>query len=81
MLIVDALQYLGLASSRARTRTLLRPFIIEAALARLDRRLTLDEQKVVMRAVGDARKVNWPDWWQAARTGHADGGGEIEGEK
>lgn len=56
---------LGLVSPRARTRMLLKPALIEAALARLDRQLTLEEQIIIMRAVGDRRKVSWPGWWEA----------------
>lgn len=65
MNIYATLERLGLASSRARKRVLLEPALIEAALARLDRQLTLDEQKVVLRAVSDRKKVRWPEWWQA----------------
>lgn len=61
----NAMHHLGLTSPRARTRMLLQPALIEAALARMDRPLTLEEQLVVMRAVGDRRKVNWPSWWEA----------------
>ena len=56
----------GVTSRRAKKRLLLKPFIVEAALARLERPLTLDEQKVVLRAIGDPGKVNWPDWWEAS---------------
>lgn len=63
--INQALKALGAFSSRARKRELLEPFIIELALTRLERKLTLAEQKLVMRAVGDPARVNWPDWWVA----------------
>lgn len=56
---------LGLTSPRAHKRVLLKPALIEEALARLDRQLTLEEQVFVLRAVGDRRKVNWPGWWEA----------------
>jgi hypothetical protein len=56
---------LDLTSLRARNRLLLKPALVEAALARLDRELTLDEQMVVLRAIGDRKKVNWPGWWEA----------------
>jgi hypothetical protein len=55
---------LGLSSSRARKRLLLEPELVDAALARLDHELTLDEQIVVLRAVGDRKKVCWPEWWE-----------------
>lgn len=54
---------LGLVSTRAKRRLLLKPFVIEAALARLERPLSLEEQTIVLRAVGDRMKVRWPDWW------------------
>ena len=63
--INEILKKLGFASKRAKNRLLLEAEVIEMALARLDRRLTLDEQKVVLRAVGDRSKVNWPEWWEA----------------
>ena len=63
--VSEHLQAMGLASTRAKTRVLLTPSLVEAALARLGRRLSLDEQKMVLRAVGDHSKVRWPDWWQA----------------
>lgn len=66
MSINEQLISLGLASSRARTRLLLKPFLVEAALARLERPLSLDEQKVILRAVADPKQVNWPEWWQAS---------------
>lgn len=66
MSINEQLVVLGLASARARTRLLLEPFLVEAALARLERPLCLDEQKVVLRAVSDPKKVNWPEWWRAS---------------
>jgi hypothetical protein len=45
-------------------RYVLKPWIVEAALARMgDRRLTLDEQGVVIAAVQHPQKVTWPDWW------------------
>lgn len=59
------LMALDLVSRRAKRRLLLHPFIVEVALARLGRQLTLAEQQVVLRAVGDPSKVKWPDWWEA----------------
>jgi hypothetical protein len=42
----------------------LRPWIIEAALARLgERRLSEEEQRVVVEATRTPEKVNWPTWW------------------
>lgn len=64
MSIYDSLRDLGIISSRARKTIRLEPFIIEAALARLGRHLSRDEQQIVMRAVGNPEKVNWPGWWE-----------------
>jgi hypothetical protein len=42
----------------------LRPWIVEAALARLgDRRLTVDEQRTVVESTRTPEKVSWPNWW------------------
>jgi hypothetical protein len=61
----DAEVLLILTSVRARNRLSLKPAIVEAALARLDRELTLDEQMFVLRAVGGRKKVNRPGWSEA----------------
>jgi hypothetical protein len=46
----------------------LEPWIVEAALDRLgDRRLTVEEQEVVVRATRTPWKVKWPDWWTVQR--------------
>ena len=43
---------------------LLNPWIVQAALARLgERRLTPDEQKIVVDATRTPQKVRWPAWW------------------
>lgn len=50
---------------RETARMALEPWIVEAALARLGaRRLTRDEQKVVLQATRTPKKVRWPDWWE-----------------
>lgn len=50
---------------RDTARYVLEPWIIEAALARLgDRRLSREEQKVVVKAVRSPGNVRWPDWWE-----------------
>jgi hypothetical protein len=62
------LKAMGLASRRAKKTLRLHPFVIEAALRRMGaRRLTVDEQMVVLRLVSDPSKVNWPDWWDMGR--------------
>jgi len=65
MNIYERLQAMKVLSTRAKNRHLLQPAIVEAALARLEHPLSLDEQIVVLRAVGDRKKVKWPDWWEA----------------
>jgi hypothetical protein len=42
---------------------LLEPWIVEAALERLGRQLTVGEQKIVAAATRTPWRVNWPDWW------------------
>ena len=63
-----ALDALGMAvklnrhSEKARYK--LRPWIVQAALARLGgRRLTADEQEIVLEATHAPQKVQWPEWW------------------
>lgn len=42
----------------------LKPWIVQAALARLgNRRLTTEAQKVVVASTHAAEKVEWPEWW------------------
>lgn len=49
---------------RETARMMLEPWIVEAALARLaDKRLTREEQEVVLSATRTPAKVRWPDWW------------------
>ena len=46
-------------------RVLLENWVIEEGLARLgDRRLTRDEQELVLAAARFPKKVQWPDWWE-----------------
>lgn len=64
-----ALEPLRMATKLDRFREtahmVLEPWLVEAALARLgDRRLTREEQEVVVLAVRTPRKVRWPDWWE-----------------
>jgi hypothetical protein len=45
-------------------RLVLKPWIVEDALARFgEKRLTPEEQEVVLKATRTPRKVRWPDWW------------------
>ena len=52
---------------RETARMVLEPWLVEAALARLgDRRLTIEEQRTVVRATRTPGKVRWPDWWRCS---------------
>lgn len=51
---------------RPSARMMLEPWIVEAALARLgQRRLSREEQEVVLAATRTPHKVTWPEWWEA----------------
>jgi len=50
---------------RPSARIMLEPWLVDAALSRLrNRRLSLEEQARVVRAVRTPGKVRWPDWWE-----------------
>lgn len=64
---VCCLQDLRLLNRRTRKHALLEPWIVMAALARLDRdALNEEEQAVVVRSTSTPHKVNWPGWWSPA---------------
>ena len=44
-------------------RMTLEPWLVEAALARLDRRLSPADQRTIVKATRTPRKVKWPKWW------------------
>jgi hypothetical protein len=49
---------------RETARILLEPWIVEAALARFgERKLTPEEQEIVLKATRTPTKVRGPDWW------------------
>jgi hypothetical protein len=48
---------------RETARMALEPWLVEAALARLDRRLSPVDQRTIVKATRTPNKVNWPDWW------------------
>jgi hypothetical protein len=48
---------------RETARMALEPWLVEAALARLDRRLSPVDQRTIVKATRTPDKVNWPDWW------------------
>ena len=51
-------------TSKDRVRLMLKPWIVEAALARLGtRRLSVEEQQTVLESTRTPEKVRWPDWW------------------
>lgn len=53
-------------TDKERVRLMLKPWIVEAALARLgDQQLSLEEQRTVLASVRTPDKVRWPDWWVA----------------
>ena len=48
---------------RETARMALEPWLVEAALARLDRRLSPADQRIVVKATRTPHKVKWPEWW------------------
>lgn len=66
--VTRALEHLGMARKidryRETAKMMLEPWLVEKALARLgDRRLTIEQQKEVVRATRTPGKVRWPEWW------------------
>jgi hypothetical protein len=52
---------------RPTARMLLEPWLLEEALARHgERRLTRDEQAMVVKATRTPRKLRWPEWWDTS---------------
>jgi hypothetical protein len=51
-------------TNEEQVRLMLKPWIVEASLARLGtRRLSVEEQQVVLNSTRTPEKVRWPDWW------------------
>ncbi|KKC24662.1 DUF5681 domain-containing protein [Sphingomonas sp. SRS2] len=51
--------------SQVLARWVIEPWLVQAALARLgDRRLTIEEQEVVLAATRKPLTVEWPEWWE-----------------
>ena len=48
---------------RETARMVLEPWLVEAALARLNRRLSPAEQRTIVKATRTPRRVRWPEWW------------------
>jgi hypothetical protein len=50
---------------RPTARIQIEPWLVQASLDRLgDRRLTRDEQAVVLKTTRTPKKVKWPGWWE-----------------
>ena len=68
--ICTVVEDLGMAvrlseSSEENVRLMLKPWIVEAALARMaPNQLSIEEQKIVLASTRTPEKVQWPDWWQ-----------------
>lgn len=67
--IGSALKWLGLAVklnplSKEKVCWKLQPWIVERALERLSRDLSIEEQRIVVEASRTPEKVKWPGWWQ-----------------
>jgi len=49
---------------KQRVRLMLKPWIVEAALSRPgSRRLSPEEQRIVVASTVNPEKVTWPEWW------------------
>jgi hypothetical protein len=48
---------------RETARMALEPWLVEAALARLDRILNPEEQRTIVKATRTPHQVKWPKWW------------------
>jgi Family of unknown function (DUF5681) len=48
---------------RETARMALEPWLVEAALARLDRRLNPADQRTIVKATRTPHRVRWPKWW------------------
>ena len=65
--VTSALEPLRMAKkldpNRETARMVLEPWLVEAALARLDRTLSSAEQRTIVDATRTPHKVRWPEWW------------------
>jgi hypothetical protein len=48
---------------RGTARIALEPWLVEAALVRLDRPLSPADQRIIVKATRAPQKVRWPEWW------------------
>lgn len=66
-----AVEHLGIGvlvhpTDKKRVKLMLKPWIVEAALARRGtRQMTIEEQRTVLASTRTPEKVRWPDWWEA----------------
>jgi hypothetical protein len=65
--VTSALEPLRMAKKldpyRETARMVLEPWLVEAALARLDRTLSPADQRTIVKATRTPHKVRWPKWW------------------
>jgi hypothetical protein len=65
--VTSALEPLRMARKldpyRETARMALEPWLVEAALARLDRRLSPADQRTIVKATRTPHRVRWPNWW------------------
>lgn len=65
--VTSALEPLRIARKldpyRETARMALEPWLVEAALARLDRTLSPADQRIIVKATRTPHKVRWPEWW------------------
>jgi hypothetical protein len=65
--VTSALEPLRMAKKldpyRETARMALEPWLVEAALARLDQRLSPVDQRIIVKATRTPHKVRWPEWW------------------
>ena len=65
--VTSALEPLRMAKKldphREIARMAIEPWLVEAALARLDRTLSPAEQRTIINATRTPHKVRWPEWW------------------
>jgi hypothetical protein len=65
--VTSALEPLRMAKKldpyRETARMALEPWLVEAALARLDLRLNPADQRTIVKATRTPHRVRWPNWW------------------
>jgi hypothetical protein len=65
--VTTALEALRMAKTldpyRETARVVLEPWLVEASLARLPRKLSSDEQRIIDKVTRTSHKVRWPEWW------------------